>query len=195
MSGDKIVVKGYVKSDVVEARHIDVVGVILSTQIIAEDLNIMGFIKSSEVKAKNIVIKGFIDANSIDSLQLIVHGRILGDRIRATETILELTGISKLKRIESSKTIIKSIVQDKSRGRLQVDEVYSRDLSIEFTNARIVACCKCRVGEGNRIERFFYGDIIDVDPSTIFMLKPIILKTLCNEREAFEYILPTSLSS
>ncbi len=187
--------RGYVKADIVEAKHVDIIGVLLSPQIIVDDLSIVGFMKSSEVKAKNITIKGFVDANTINAVQLLIHGRILGDYVKATEAVLELTGVSRLKRIESSKTTIKSIVQNESRGRLQVDELYSRNLSLEFTNARIVACCKCNVGEANRIERFFYGDIVGIDPSTIFILKPIMLKTLCNEQEVIEYTLPTSLSS
>ncbi len=187
--------RGYVKADIVEAKHVDIVGVLLSPQVIVDDLSIVGFMKSSEIKAKNIVVRGFIDANTINAIQLLIHGRILGDHVKVAEAILELTGVSRLKRVESSRAIIKSIVQNGSRGRLQVDELYSRNLSLEFTNARIVACCRCDIREANRIERFFYGNLIGIDPSTIFILRPVMLKTLCNEQEAIEYTLPTSLSS
>lgn len=176
---DELSITGYAKIDYLATKKLDVNGALVINHAEVDETNITGLIKVKELVGNRLVVKGYADIGKSELNYIYIRGRIIAGNIRAVDLDFELTGTSRVQRIESSSVSVKSIIIGKSRGRLMAEEIYARELKIEHTNGRLVACCNCLLGEVNRIERLFYGKILEVDPSTVFVFKPILLDTLC----------------
>lgn len=191
---DDLSVVGYAKIDYLVVDKLYVNGVLVVSHAEIGEASITGLIKAEEIVGNKLVVEGYADMSRIKLNYMYIRGRMVAGNIRAIKLNLELTGTSRIQKMEASSVSVKSIVVGRSRGRLMVEEVYARELELEYTNSRLVACCECSLGEVNRIERLFYGKILGVDPSTIFISKPILLDTLCLEelKEALDLSIPTS---
>lgn len=191
---DTLYITGYAKVDYINVDRLSIIGVLISNYIKANRIEVQGFTKTNEIHSNEVIVKGLIDATKLNANNITVKGRIIADIIKAKRGLFELTSTSKARRIEISELIVKSLLTIRTRGRLVVEELYARSLHLEFTNSRLVACCDCSLGELNRIERFFYGNIRSIDPSTVFLFKPLAVSSLCTEEneDTIDLVLPTT---
>ncbi|RLG79489.1 MAG: hypothetical protein DRO40_12775 [Thermoprotei archaeon] len=191
---DTLHITGYAKIDYVNVDKLSIIGVLISNYVKANRIEIQGFTKANEIHGNEVVVKGLVDVTKLDANNIMMKGRIIADTIKAKRGLFELTGTSKARRIEVLELIVKSLSTSKTRGRLIAEELYARSLHLEFTNSRLVACCDCSLGELNRIERFFYGNIRSLDPSTVFLFKPLAVSSLCTRRNesTIDLVLPTT---
>ena len=189
---DLLVVKGYLRSNLVEADKIVVDGALISNTIESKQIEVTGIVKADAVNTHILKARGLIDVKEINGIESYIYGRVNSYRISSKTLVLEITGTSRIDEVESEELVIKSIVQYDTRGRLLARKVYAIKVYSEFLNANLLVCCKCSMGDYNRISRLVYGEIIDASPTSVFSEKPLSIPDLCTVEnvEELRFVVP-----
>lgn len=181
------------RSDLIEANEIVVNGALISSVINSNHVRVTGIIKSNILNAMSINVNGLTDVRNISAIETRIHGRINSFKVSSKKIFLNLSGVSRIDEIEAEELIIRSITQYGVRGRILTRKIYAIEAYSEFLVAELFVCCQCSIGDFNRINRFIYGNIISVSPTSSFNEKPLGISELCEAKTSSElrFAVPT----
>ncbi len=181
------------RSDAIYADEIIAEGAIISGLIKSRYVKVVGVLKSNTINTWILNVYGLTDTKKVEAEEIDIHGRINAYTITSDIINLNISGISRVDEIEARELTIRSIVQYGVRGRLLAKRIYALKTYSEFTTAELYVCCKCVIGDFNRISRIIYGEIIDISPTSSFNERPLNIPNLCDigSKEELRFALPT----